>query len=107
MAISFQNSLTTRNITSPFTFDGEYVDITTYAEVNILLQGTLPLAGDYYVVTAYLSNDRVNVLETIETNITYPTSNKLIKITPPPELHRIFILLSLKYIRYRFIFLGI
>ena len=52
--ISFQNSLTTRNITSPFTFEGEYVDITAYAEVNVLLQGTLPLSGDYYVVTAYL-----------------------------------------------------
>ena len=80
--ISFQNSLTTRNITSPFLFTGEYVDITAYAEVNVLLQGTLPLSGDYYVVTAYLSNDRVNVLETIETNVTYPISNKLIKITP-------------------------
>ena len=82
MSISFQNSLTTRNITSPFLFTGEYVDITAFAEINILLQGTLPLAGDYYVVTAYLSNDRVNVLETIETNVTYPISNKLIKITP-------------------------
>jgi len=80
--ISFQNSLTTRDIISPFTFEGEYVDITAYAEVNVLLQGILSLAGDYYVVTTYLSNDRVNVLETIETNVTYPISNKLIKITP-------------------------
>ena len=87
--ISFQNSLTTRNITSPFTFDGEYVDITAYAEVNVLLQGTLPIEGDYYVVTAYLSNDRVNVLETIETNVTYPISNKLIKITPSANFIKI------------------
>ena len=89
MSISFQNSLTTRNITSPLTFDGEYVDITAYAEINILLQGTLPLEGDYYVVTAYLSNDRVNVLETIETNVTYPISNKLIKITPTANFIKI------------------
>ena len=87
--ISFQNSLTTRNITSPFTFDGEYVDITAYAEVNVLLQGSLSLAGDYYVVTTYLSNDRVNVLETIETNVTYPISNKLIKITPTANFIKI------------------
>ena len=68
MSISFQNSLTTRNITSPFLFTGEYVDITAYAEVNVLLQGTLPLASDYYVVTAYLSNDSGKV----------PCSNTLI-----------------------------
>ncbi len=80
--ISFQNSLTTQNITSPFTFIGEYVDITAFAEVNVLLQGTLASVGDNYTISAYLSNDRVNVLETIETVITYPTSNKLIKITP-------------------------
>ena len=87
--VSLQNSLKTQNITSPFTFIGEYVNITEFAEVNVLLQGTLALDGDYYIVSAYLSNDRLNVLEIIETNIPYPISNKLIKITPSANFIKI------------------
>ena len=80
--ISFQNSITTRTITGPFTFTGEYVDITPYAEVNILLQGTFEAEGETYAVAAFLSNDRINTLEKVTTIITYTDLNKLIKIIP-------------------------
>ena len=87
--ISFQNSITTRTITGPFTFTGEYVDITAYAEVNVLLQGSLAADGDNYTVSADLSNDRVNILEIVSRIVAFPTSNDLIKIIPSGNFIRI------------------
>ena len=57
--ISFQNSITTRTLTSPYTFEGEYVDIVPFSEIDILYQGVLSIASNV-VITAFLSNDRVN-----------------------------------------------
>ena len=39
--ISFQNSVTTRDVIGPYLFEGEYVSIIDFAEINLLYQGSL------------------------------------------------------------------
>ena len=80
--ISFQNSISTRDVVGPYLFEGEYTSIIDFAEINLLFQGSLVAPGDNVVITSYLSNDRFNILKSVATTITYPLDNKLIKIKP-------------------------
>ncbi|MEI7669594.1 MAG: hypothetical protein WCJ33_05900, partial [Pseudomonadota bacterium] len=80
--ISFQNSISTRDVVGPYLFEGEYVSIIDFAEINLLFQGSLLSPGDNVVITSYLSNDRFNILKSVATTITYPLDNKLIKLEP-------------------------
>ena len=80
--ISFENSISTRDVIGPYLFEGEYVSVIDFAEINLLFQGSLVSPGDNVVITSYLSNDRFNILKEVATTITYPLDNKLIKVMP-------------------------
>ncbi len=49
--ISFQNSISTRDVVGPYLFEGEYTSIIDFAEINLLFQGSLVSPGDNVVIT--------------------------------------------------------
>ena len=87
--ISFENSISTRDVIGPYLFEGEYVSVIDFAEINLLFQGSLVSPGDNVVITSYLSNDRFNILKEVATTITYPLDNKLIKVMPSAKFLKV------------------